>query len=520
VSTEAVEFNAFKVEELEPIGNGFWLAKDSCGSSLLHQSGFQIGDGCIADAKVIASKYIAIQVADRWTLWAMNGTRLTTQAYDDITNIGDVIVFLKDKRYRLATTMAVAASANQQQLRLSDGFDAIKPWRSRRLWLRAGVFEGIMDQSLNIHIGFEEGVLEETFFGTLRRSGNVQLFNEQGNKMNSLADVQCQAPWVLGKQSTQWHLLDATTGAVQGPGYDSAFFKGPFVMASSGDTTRVYFDQATHLDFFPSETIEFIPGQDSSAFLAVSTRKGKVLYGEHGKKMFSFTADKIQHAGQQYFIITKKDKKGVVDATGKALTPYEFDAVGSSRNASVSLLKSMRFGLFSLKSRKLIDPLYTKNIMQYNADILTAYKNGAWGFIDWHNKPIGNFEFQEIQFWNDSLALVRKNEVWSMIEIKTQQVVLEGIKSIKRVHDSSVEKVVIVDVDGKFGVLSNRRGVVIPINFTDLVNVGSPEMPVFFTEKHVEEASVFVVIYYSASGKFLRKEVYEADDYERIYCSE
>ena len=67
--------------------------------------------------------------------------------------------------------------------------------------------------------------------------------------------------------------------------------------------------------------------------------------------------------------------------------------------------------------------------------------------------------------------------------------------------------------------ISNRRGVVIPIKFSDIVNVGSPESPVYFTEKHVPEASIFVVIYYDAKGILLRKDVYEHDDYDRIYCS-
>ena len=57
------------------------------------------------------------------------------------------------------------------------------------------------------------------------------------------------------------------------------------------------------------------------------------------------------------------------------------------------------------------------------------------------------------------------------------------------------------------------------MNFSDIVNVGSADDPLYFTEKHVEEASLFVVIYYSAGGKFIRKEVYEHDDYERIYCA-
>jgi hypothetical protein len=60
--------------------------------------------------------------------------------------------------------------------------------------------------------------------------------------------------------------------------------------------------------------------------------------------------------------------------------------------------------------------------------------------------------------------------------------------------------------------------VIIPVKFSDLVNVGSAEVPLYFTEKHVEEASLFVVIYYDHAGKILRREVYEQDDYERIYC--
>jgi hypothetical protein len=180
----------------------------------------------------------------------------------------------------------------------------------------------------------------------------------------------------------------------------------------------------------------------------------------------------------------------------------------------------MQFGLFSVKGGKLINPEYGKNIVQYNGEVLTGYKQGAWGFIDWQNKPIGKFEFEEIQYWNDSLALVKKDAEWMMMDIKKRLVVFGGIKTVKYIRDSPEEKLVIVNIDGKFGVLSNIKGVVIPINFTDLVNVGSADAPVFFTEKHVEEASVFVVIYYSGAGKFLRKEVYEADDYERIYCSE
>jgi hypothetical protein len=78
----------------------------------------------------------------------------------------------------------------------------------------------------------------------------------------------------------------------------------------------------------------------------------------------------------------------------------------------------------------------------------------------------------------------------------------------------------IVKKDNLMGVMSTRRGIVIPLNFSDIINVGSPETPMYFTEKHVHEASLFVVIYYDDQGRFLRKEVYEQDDYDKIYCQD
>jgi hypothetical protein len=69
-------------------------------------------------------------------------------------------------------------------------------------------------------------------------------------------------------------------------------------------------------------------------------------------------------------------------------------------------------------------------------------------------------------------------------------------------------------------VLSNTRGTVLPIAFSDITNLGTPKNPVYFTDKFYEEADIHVVVYYSSSGKLLRKQACETKDYERIYCEE
>jgi hypothetical protein len=287
-----------------------------------------------------------------------------------------------------------------------------------------------------------------------------------------------------------------------------------------GDTLRVHITKELAKDFIQPVQLEFIPGQDSLAFLVVTDAKQKTLYNQKGKRLFTFTSDRIQHAGLDCFIVTKKERKGLSSADGKLLLPQEFDAIGTIKDDNLSLLKGMKFGIYNCRRKKLIKPEYTKNVMSYTPDLLMAYKDGFWGFIRWDNKPVGNFEFADIKYWNDSIALVKKNGWWMMYNVHTGNILLDKIRQYTIIRERPDERLAIFQQENRFGVLSSKYGIVIPINFSDIVNVGSAEEPLYFTEKHVEEASLFVVIYYSDQGKFIRKEVYEQDDYERIYCSQ
>jgi hypothetical protein len=95
-----------------------------------------------------------------------------------------------------------------------------------------------------------------------------------------------------------------------------------------------------------------------------------------------------------------------------------------------------------------------------------------------------------------------------------------NLRNVELIRDDSNEKIAIVQKDRNFGVISNHGDVVIPTAFTAVKNLGSGESPLYFTEKHIPEASLYVVIYYDRSGNMLRKEIYDdAGDYDMIYCS-
>lgn len=519
VNRQGVTLVSENVVAAEDLGNGFLLVEKTDCNFVLHKSGFTVGDSCVQDAKLICGNFLATRKNNGWSIWTLAGYPLLTETADEIRDAGNIVVIQSDQKIRLATSKAIVDSADQLPLKLSDVFEETKPWSESMLWVRSGNLQGVLNQSLEVHIPFDEGQLSSTYFGAIRNGNMTTLYNRNGAVIATGKAIKIQQPWVLINTGSYWTTFDPLSEKFDNIRYDSAYFRGPFVVGMNGDTLHVHMNRKLVKEFHGPVQIDFIPGRDSMAFMVVTDPKQKTLYNQSGKKLFAVTSERVQHAGRDFFIVTKKDKKGLASADGKLLLPQEFDAIGTIQDDNVSILKSGRFGIYNCRKKKLIKPEYTKNLSPYTPDILLAYKDGAWGFVKWDNKPVSRFEFADVKYWTDSVALVKIRSTWQLFNIYTGEIELDKIRKYTVIRDTPDEKLYIIQQENRFGVISSIRGVVIPISFSDIVNVGSAEEPLYFTEKHVEEASLFVVIYYSAEGKFIRKEVYEQDDYERIYCS-
>jgi len=72
--------------------------------------------------------------------------------------------------------------------------------------------------------------------------------------------------------------------------------------------------------------------------------------------------------------------------------------------------------------------------------------------------------------------------------------------------------------DNATGIISNRRGIIIPFKYSDIINLGTAEDPLYFTERHIEEAAISVVVYYDKHGKIIRRLAMETDEFEKIVC--
>ncbi|HEY0744560.1 MAG TPA: WG repeat-containing protein [Chryseosolibacter sp.] len=523
VNRLGVEVFAGPVDDFQDLGVGFITVKSGDCVQLIHKSGRKI-DSCVLDAKMIDKRFVAIQSEKGWSIRSLAGRPILSGYWDEIGLYGKVIGLKKEKNIILFNFKQLADQAHEQEFSASHVVNEIKLLSNGMLWVSVDGQEGVYDQNLKEVVTVNDHKIEPYFGGfIIRTPEGFSVSDFSGNQSSFFERVKVKDPMVIVRKDGREYLFNVAERKFRTNGYDSIAFDGTFLKGWMSDSVSIQFEHLARQ--FPADIkTSFVSGKDSVSYLLIETDGKKVLFNDEGTMLCTLPSnafETIQHAGRDLFIVSRKDKKGVIDAGGKVVLPIEYDAIGSIANQTISVLKGSRFGLFNITSRKLVKPQYDKNISPYRDNLLIAFKDGRQGFVDWDNKTLGRFDLEEIRYWNDSVALVKRRNTWELLDLGTFNSVIGDIREITPIKENADEKLYIMNQNNLVGVVSSVRGKVIPFSFSDVINVGSKEEPLYFTEKHVSEASVFVVIYYDKNGKMLRREVYEEpDDYERIYCKQ
>jgi hypothetical protein len=505
--------------EVEALGYGFLkIVTEGC-VKVVHYSGFEIAKShCLEDAKILGKNFLALKDKAGWAVWTFTDRMLLPFLWDEIEPIGDVLGLSKAGKFNLIKTTDVAAIANQNELNLLESFDEVKAWPLNRIWARKADTQKVFTPQLTDWIEQDKHELTSTFFGAMGKSVTGYKVYKTMGATQVYDKIKLNKPWVTVHSALGWQFLNTQTLLPAKQAYDSIAFNGPLAVAFRTDSTHVYFASSSYISIAPHARLQFISGKDSVYFFTIDEYDKRKLYDAFGNERFTVSFDRIDYNNEGFFTVYKKEKRGLLDSSGKLVVPADYDAMGTVLNGVVAVLKDKKFGLIHIKDKKQIKPEYEKNIIVYSNDILTAHKKGLYGFIGWNNKPMSLFEFEEVIYWSDSSALVKKNFNWMIYNIYERQITVDKIKKVKWVKNTAEEKILIIQQENSYGVISNMQGVIIPPTFSDIVNLGSANAPLYFTEKHVEEASIFVVIYYNKNGEQIMRQVFELEDYEKIYC--
>lgn len=503
-------------KSFKDLGYGFLKVTDSC-KSVLHKSGVLVCN-CFDDASILDGRYLVITKNNKVGLFALNGRQLLKPEFISIEMVQGVVVLNRNGKKVLITSKQLSLAADGGVLDESFVYDEVRDFGKNRLLVRNGSLEGVIDSNLEFVVPLAIQQLTQTQFGLLRKVDDQYIFTDLPELKNEpWKKFTIHRQWLRLKNNSGEKLFDQLSKKVVEANPDSIWFENALAFTTHGDSVRVHVSATRKVDVPIDSKMFFIKSPDSIRYFFVQQRNKKTVFDiETATKLFTAEFDHIESLSANYFVVTKKNKKGVLNAKGQVVLPAEYDILMLKENF-ISLYKDKKFGLYNISSAKIIKPTFERNLITLDT-VMIAFQNGHCGLVDLNGKALGGFEYDEIQPWANAVMWTKKDFDWSLIDFKTSKKVLTRIKNIQIIKNTPEERLAIVKQDNLFGVVSSVHGIIVPPSFTFLMNLGSEEEPLYFTAKDVEEAGIVVVIYYDKEGKLLRKQVYEDEEYARIVC--
>jgi TolA-binding protein len=508
--------NKSKWIDVRDIGSGFLMANNGVAKNIIHKSGFQFRFPPVTQASIINNQVVAIQQEENWALFTLTGIQLTPFAFEAFEVQGNFLIASRAGKKMLVgfNHLLAFVKGNLEPLVA----DEIRRYGTKYFWIRNGALEQIVDESLQVIIPYERQSIAFNALGlVVKKNNQIILNNWTSLSQTPLEHANLIEPWlVTQKASEKASLYFIPTQKLTEVQADSIWFDQSLAVVKRGDSIRLWQSGESSISLPKLENFKLRQSKDSVLFVVISGKtKSTVFEAVHMKKIFSsnYQPEPIL---KNYFLFQEKGKQGLLDDKGKVVLKAEYDGILYT-NRIFNLLKNNQFGSFHPQTKKLIKPSFDSNLRSYNDDQwLTARKKNLWGFLQSDGKPHTDFRFDEIEFWNDSLALIKVAGKQSLYSIPRKKGVLENITSLDKVETES-GKMAIVRTQGLYGVLHTDGSVIIPPQYEEIGWQELNNLVLFIALKPAEQDKR-QVLFYSSAGKVLNSVITSKEAAFKLLC--
>ena len=497
-----------------------------------HKSGFQLVDFNYQDVGLVANAFIKYKFNGKWGLKSFSNREILEPNYDEIFSEGRFVIIEDDGLYAIQNIESLSKVANFEKPMLKFEYDDYELIYASQLLLFKDDMETVVDLDLKENIHLDKQNFYELYEGWMVRKNNrYRIYDQIFYPLSDLEfeKVDFNKSRAAIKYQNKWGIYNAEAKFPNTFEYDSVRFLSEQIgIIIQGDTTFAIFDNDSIIDIsYSTETRLLKPSnlkadenEKYSQYLLTKTDKGIYkVFNINGIKILDGKFNAVEALGKEYLLVDKSGKKGLYHQSGKLALKIKYAAIGNYDNGYVSTLINGKFGIYHYKKGVFLSAKYQKALKPFGNYYFIGTKGSSFGLVNLENQDVTGYKFNEILDWNDSIALVKAEDEWKLYDIKHDNYVFEGISEYKVQRDDEGEKILLITKDSKSGILSNRYGEVVGATFNDIINIGSVENPVYFAEKYILEADFYVVIYYDAEGKILRKQIFtDVEEYEKIYC--
>ncbi len=520
-------------EKIDDIGWGLLRIQQNGQKGLYLKSGRRILPPAYEKIELFNESFLHVKEYGKHGILTHNGQWLAEPIYDSLARLENFVLLFKDKR------MAVSSSDKLvRDLQMNDStpaeFKYVEAYLADSAHLIVHLPDGrktVLDRNLQTLIPPAEAQIRPFQGGWLLEDSSnkpYKVLDTQGNDLlnSSFRDIRIREPWIAYKTDSLWGLYHLGHQKATFDVYDSLTLLHSRLMV-------VHKGKQTNALFFSRDTVSVdLSGTDSyrllrpvnrrevkdQAYLLVTDGNAKKIYNLQGKLIEQGRYKEIIAPDNQLIMLKTAKGAAIADSSGNILLKPIYDAVGNYQDGYFATLEKSKFGIFNHYKNIHIPPRYKAALRPYSDSLLMASIDKGWGIIDINNKRVLNFEYQDLQYWSDSVVLALKDKEWHLINLRTGQTEYGPFEYFKFIEQSPQETLARISTESGYGVYSSTKGEIIAPTFDEVVNLGTVRNPLFYCEKKIKEADMFVVMYINGKGDVIYKQVYPRDDWYRVIC--
>lgn len=516
VTKSGVIFLSGVFDEVIDVGSGLIVISKDNQHGIIHKSGKSVLKVNYEDIKLVNGKYIAYQKNGLWGLSSVLGRNLVEPKYQSIIGLNSFILLQQREKWAI-TNSKIISKALENDLQLSFIYDEYELFDNDHLMV-------YQDNKVNL---ISSELAQEFTVSTMKIAvGNRSLISRDNQGYHLVAATTFQK-----LISSKYRILSNNTGTYYQNEYTwNVWNNGEPIMLACDSLTLLgdHFIKYYHGDSisFTSNAIQKIHKDAAFTYLHNSREAYILINGQEYSSLIDAQGythqlaiyDKVTLSGDSLLIVQSNQQKGLINTKNAIILDIKYDAIQRSDSSAFTLLQDSKFGIFNRVDSSLIEPDYDERMKPYGNSLYIARKENFFGLVDHENNTILPFEFDQIQYWNDASALVKKGYEWIIHNIQGDRPIIDKINQYSKLEVSEDFQVLKIFKENGYGIITNKDGILIPPSYYNIHQIQQQNNTLYVAEKYIEEADFYVVVYYNSDGEIIFKHAMESEYYQNINC--
>lgn len=259
--------------------------------------------------------------------------------------------------------------------------------------------------------------------------------------------------------------------------YYTVYENGKFgVINNEGET--VINPEYTEIGLIPNKDVPMfictydLNDQDGTYKTKVINQKNEEIFKEYSKVEAIDNFDSKQNIWYEDDVlrVEKDGKYGLINFEGKEVLPCDYDEITALKGVTNNLLvkKDGKVGLVNEKGQTIVNTEYKdiKTLKEgYKNEYIIVNDNNQYGIISTTGTVIIEPKYEDVKYLNNSeMFAIKDAGVWKLIN-KDNQILIDG--GYDNIIEAKGENVV-VEKDGKYGVVTTKNEEKIPVEYEQI----------------------------------------------------